>query len=133
MANEWIHLEGKRQIVRYPSETTIARGVPCYLSSNLIVACTDGTSLDVVTAEPCVSGDNTVTCILPSGDLFRVKVKSGTNLAPGDLCYTAGTNLVDDGSVGNISVGTVVNYNPATSGCAEIAVWSAFATRKIHA
>lgn len=125
MANEWTWLQGPKQMIAAPTETTIPKGAPCYLSSNLIVVCADGGTVDVVCDKDCVSGDTAVPCIVPNSDRFLVKVATGTDLAYGARVYMAANYTVDAGSSNNISQGWVCNYNPASGGCADICVTSA--------
>jgi len=125
MANEWTWLQGTKQMITAPTATTIPKGAPCYLSSNLIVVCADGGSVDVVCDKDCVSGDTAVPCILPTGDRFLVKVATGTDFAYGARAYMAADYTVDAGAAGQTSQAVVVNYNPASGGCADIAVMSA--------
>jgi hypothetical protein len=72
-----------------------------------------------------VSGDTAVPCILPVGDIFLVKAAVGTDFAYGAKAYMAASYTVDAGAAGQTSQATVVNYNPASGGCADIAVFSA--------
>ena len=125
MANEWTWLRGPKNMVTMPTETTIPKGTPCYVSSNLLVVCADAGTVDLVCNKDCVSGDTAVPCILPMGDVFLAKAAVGTDFGIGARAYLAATYTVDAGSAGNISQATVVNYNPASGGCVDIAVHSA--------
>lgn len=128
MANEWTWLRGPKIMTTCPTETTIPKGAPCYISSNLIVVCADGGTVDVVCDKDCVSGDTAVPCIIPNGDIFLAKAAAGTDFGIWDRAYMAASYTVDAGSAGNISQMNVVNYNPASGGCVDIAVFSA----KLH-
>ena len=132
MANEWTYLRGPKLDVMCPTETTITRGTPCYISSNLLVASGDGNSVDVVCGKDCVSGDF-VPCELPLGAVYLAKAAVGTDFAFGDQVFMAATSTVDAGSAGNCSTMHVINYNPASGGCLDISVMSALCAPKIHA
>ena len=125
MANEWTWLKGPKQTITCPTETTIPKGAPCYLSSNLIVVCADGGSVDVVCDKDCVSGDTAVPCILPNADIFLAKAAVGTDFAYGARAYMAANYTLDAGAAGQTAQAVVVNYNPASGGCIDIAVKSA--------
>lgn len=125
MANEWIHVSGPKIIVKAPSDTTITRGSPCTVSSNKIIAAVDGGTVDLVCNKDCVSGDTAVPCILPMGDVFRVKALTAINFGIFDKAYLSDTFLIDTGAVNQTSQMRIVNYNPGSGCCAEIAVMSA--------
>jgi hypothetical protein len=125
MANEWTWLRGPKQVITCPTETTIAKGAPCYLSSNLIVVCADGGSVDVVCDKDCVSGDTAVPCIVPDGDIFLAKAAVGTDFAYGARAYMAASYTVDAGAAGQTAQAFICNYNPASGGCVDICVTSA--------
>jgi len=130
MANEWKWKRGPGLTVQALAAGAHSKGQPCYLSSNEATACGDGNSVDLVAATDVSSGAMG-TYYMPFNDVFEVK--TGADLGMFARVYMGASNVVDAGSAGNIACGVVVDYNPASSGCALIAVQSALSWPTTHA
>jgi len=125
MAFEWTWLNGQKQTALFPTSTPITKGAPCYLSSNLLVVCADGGSVDVVCDKDATAGDSAVLCIIPNADIFLAKITGAVDLSPGARVYLGSNYAVDAGSAEQTSQAFLVNFNPASGGCADICVTSA--------
>lgn len=130
MANEWKWKEGPRLTTRATAAAAQSKGAPCYISSNKATAAVDGGTVDLVAAEDVSSGA-VGTYIIPTGDIFEVK--TAADLGIFDRVYVASNYTVDAGSAGTVDAGFVVDYNPASSGCALIAVMSRLHIPTTHA
>lgn len=126
MANEWKWKRGPHVTCRVTTADTVTKGEPVYISSNVATACADGGSVDLVAAEDISSGAVGL-FIKPLGDIFEVKVATGTDLGEFARVYLAANYTVDAGAAGQTSQAHCVDYNPASGGCALISVMSALA------
>ncbi|HUW34643.1 MAG TPA: hypothetical protein VM223_23795 [Planctomycetota bacterium] len=131
MANEWKWKAGPRMVVGFTAAAAQNKGTPCYMTSNVATVCADGGTVDLVAAEDTTSG-SICQYIMPFCDVFEVKVATGTDLAEGAKVFCAATNTVDAGSASQVDSGTCINYDPASGGCALIAVVSRMLTPTIY-
>lgn len=129
MANEWKWKRGPRITTRATAAAAMSKGQPCYISSNIATASADGGTVDLVAAEDIASAA-IGTYIVPCGDVFEVK--TGADLGIFDRVFMGGSNVVDAGSSSQVDCGFVLDYNPASSGCALISVNSALNMRKAY-
>ena len=101
------------------------KGDPCVIAGNLAVIAGDGDSVDLVIHQDADASSTDVLCIIPHGDIFEVRVATGTDLSDWADVFMAATRTVDAGAANQQSCGFVVNGNPDSGGCALIAVTSA--------
>jgi len=130
MANEWKFKRGPRTTVKVTvGATAVTKGEPLVLDSNLAIAASDGSVVDLV-AEHDAAASTELVAILPNGDVFEVD--TAADLGMYDRAYMAASYSIDAGSSGNISNMVVVDYNPTSGGLAHVAVFAAPATAYTH-
>lgn len=122
MANEWKWKRGPGLTVRTTAASAQSKGAPCYLVNGEATVCADGGTVDLVAATDVSSG-SVGTYYMPCGDIFEVK--TAADLAIFDRVFMAASYCVDAGAANQVCTGVVVDYNPASSGCALISVMSA--------
>lgn len=83
------------------------------------------TGLITAAADPCTTGiigvaakSGAVSTIIPVylNGVFEATAASGVNFAPGAVVYVAASQEIDAGSPSDVSVGVVVDTDPASAG-----------------
>lgn len=122
---EWVWLRGlsERPFTIKVDNGSTALGInnsPVLIASNALGVPTQGAELVGVAIANAAASETDIPVISGFGNIFRVQVKSGTNLNFLDPVQVEADGSVDTLAAGNSCVGVVVNYNPATAGVAEI-------------
>ena len=92
----------------------VTKGTLVKISSNTIVAASDGCEVAGVALSTYASGDIGVFAYGPI--VIRIAAASGVNFAHLAECYVATASTVDAGAQGNKTCGRVVYDDPATAG-----------------
>ena len=130
MANPWKLKKGTPIVINVIAVAAIDKGSPAYFVAQAATQAADGGTVDIVMAADATAGQTDAIAWMPNGEVFEVKVATGTQLYNGDDVFLAASNTVDDGSLNQQRCGTMVDYNPGSGGCAQIAVWTAKATMR---